>query len=230
MGIGKQMAGSTIFVVYTDGQGGVSVSPREGTGHFEPQLSTTKTVTVLSGSKADANTVVANFKYSASNELLLDTQGSESPFIGSWKEGPAFNTTNLAQSLDHHDDHSIYTLNLAQADVGTSANPFLGETTAPSSGGQGSQAGPDVSLGKRLLKAHGTLMGLAWLVVFPAGSVLMRLRWGGVWTHVFVQVLGTAMVIAAFGIGYSFSGTYGLVSPFHFSCHYSMLVVEASIY
>lgn len=221
MGIGKQMAGSTIFVVYTNGLGNVTVSPREGAGHFEPQLNSSKTVTVLSGSKADANTVVANFKYSASDDLLLDTQSSQSPFIGSWKEGSAFDTTDLAQSIDHHDAHSIYTLDLAGADVGTTANPFLGEseTVAPSSGGQGAQvAMPDINLAKRLLKAHGTLMKVAWLAVLPIGAILMRLRLGGVWLHVFVQVLGTSMVIAAFGIGYSLSGTFGLVSRFHFPC------------
>ncbi|OBT61898.1 hypothetical protein VE03_08741 [Pseudogymnoascus sp. 23342-1-I1] len=208
-GIGTHMAGATIFAVYTDGNGGVTVSPRDGTGHFEPLHSTSKTVTILAGSKADANTVVANFKYRAT-ELLLQIQSRTSPFIGSWKEGPAFNTTNLEQTLEHHDDHSIYTLNLVNANVGSSSNPFLESSAAQSSSGQGSQGGLDLSLGKRLLKAHGTLMGVAWLIVYPAGAVLMRLRWGGVWTHVFVQALGTSMVIAAFGIGYSFSGTYGM--------------------
>ncbi|KFY13068.1 hypothetical protein V492_03505 [Pseudogymnoascus sp. VKM F-4246] len=213
IGIGTHMAGATIFAVYTDGKGSVTVSPRTASGHFEPRYSSGKTVTVLDGSKADANTVVANFKYLA-NEELLQTQSSASPFIGSWKEGPAFDTTDLSQSLDHHDDHSIYTLNLNNANVGASQNPFLDGTAAQSpqqgSSGQGSSAGPDINLGKRLLKAHGTLMGVAWLIVYPAGAVLMRLRWGGVWTHVFVQALGTSMVIAAFGIGYTFSGTFGL--------------------
>lgn len=208
------MAGATIFAVYTDGKGNVTVSPRDGTGHFEPQHSTTKTVTLLAGSKADATTVVANFKYSA-DEVLLQVQSASSPFIGSWKEGPAFNTADLAQSLAQHDDHSIYTLDLLNANVGESQNPFLG-AVAVQPVGQPSQAGagPDIALGKRLLKAHGILMGLAWLIVFPAGAILMRLRWGGVWAHVFIQVVGTSMVIAAFAIGYTFSGTYGIVSLF----------------
>lgn len=205
------MAGATIFTVYTDGKGNVTVSPRDGTGHFEPLHSSSKTVTILGGSKADANTVVANFKYSAT-ESLLEVQSTASPFIGSWKEGPAFNTTDLAQTLQRHDDHSIYALNLRDATVVTQ-NPFVGEP-ATQTAGQGSQGGGDLSLGRRLLKAHGTLMGVAWLIVYPAGAVLMRLRWGGVWTHVFVQALGTSMVIAAFGLGYSLSGTYGIVSLF----------------
>ncbi|OBT96381.1 hypothetical protein VE01_05605 [Pseudogymnoascus verrucosus] len=211
-GIGTHMAGATIFAVYTDGSGNVTVSPRDGTGHFEPQHSTSKTVTLLAGSKADATTVVANFKYRA-DEVLLQVQSASSPFIGSWKEGPAFNTADLAQTLDQHDDHSIYTLDLASANVGVSQNPFLGgatdavqPVTQPSSQG----GGFDIALGKRLLKAHGTLMGVAWLIVYPVGAILMRLRWGGVWAHVFIQVVGTSMVIAAFAIGYTFSGTYGI--------------------
>lgn len=206
------MAGSTIFAVYTDGNGGVTVSPRDGAGHFQPQHSASKNVTILAGSKADANTVVANFRYRAT-ESQLDVQSSASPFIGAWKEGAAFDTMNLEQALEHHDDKRIYTLNLAEANVGISTNPFLDASTVQAPG-QGSQGGSDVSLGTRLLKAHGILMGVAWLIVFPAGAVLMRLRWGGVWAHVFVQVLGTSMVIAAFGVGYSFAGKYGLVSLF----------------
>ncbi|KFY22785.1 hypothetical protein V493_06316 [Pseudogymnoascus sp. VKM F-4281 (FW-2241)] len=205
IGIGTHMAGSTIFVVYTDGKGNVTVSPRDGAGHFEPTLNPDKVVTILNGSKADADTVVANFKYVA-DEALLNIQSS-SPFIGSWKEGPAFNTADQAQALEHHDGRSVYSLDLTNADV-DSANPFLGGSTE--SVGQGSQGVVDMSLGRKLLKAHGTLMGVAWLIVFPAGAVLMRLRLGGVWTHVLVQVLGTSMVIAAFGIGYSFSGMVGL--------------------
>ena len=205
------MAGATIFAVYTDGKGNVTVSPRDGTGQFEPLHSSSKTVTILGGSKADANTVVANFKYRAT-ESSLKVQSTASPFIGSWKEGTAFDTTDLTQALQHHDDHSSYTLNLRDATVVTQ-NPFVGEPAAQTVV-QGSQGGSDLSMARRLLKAHGTLMGVAWLIVYPAGAVLMRLRWGGVWTHVFVQALGTSMMIAAFGIGYTASGTFGIVSLF----------------
>ncbi|OBT55689.1 hypothetical protein VE04_05243 [Pseudogymnoascus sp. 24MN13] len=211
IGIGTHMAGATIFAIYTDGSGNVTVSPRDGTGHFEPQHSTSKTVTLLAGSKADATTVVANFKYRA-DEVLLQVQSASSPFIGSWKEGPAFNTADLAQTLDRHDDHSIYTLDLASANVGVSQNPFLDGARGGAAGRAAVVAGGgfDIALGKRLLKAHGTLMGVAWLIVYPVGAILMRLRWGGVWAHVFIQVVGTSMVIAAFAIGYTFSGTYGI--------------------
>ncbi|KFZ13412.1 hypothetical protein V502_06623 [Pseudogymnoascus sp. VKM F-4520 (FW-2644)] len=207
IGIGTQMAGSTIFAVYTDGKGNVTVSPRDGTGQFEPLYSSSKTVTILGGSKADANTVVANFKYRAT-ESLLKVQSAASPFIGSWKEGTAFDTTDLTQTLQHHDGHSTYTLNLRDATVATQ-NPFVGEPAAQTVV-QGSQGGSNLSLARRLLKAHGTLMGVAWLIVYPAGAILMRLRLGGLWTHVFVQVLGTSMVIAAFAIGYTVSGTFGI--------------------
>lgn len=204
------MAGSSIFVVYTDGKGNVTVSPRDGLGHFEPLLDSSKTVTILSGSKADTSTVVANFQYRAT-ESLLKVQSSASPFIGSWKEGTAFDTTDLSHTLDQHDDHSSYKLNLKDASVGASSNPFLGGT-ATQSVGQGSQsAGEGASLRNKFLKAHGSLMGVAWLVVYPAGAVLMRLRWGGVWTHILVQVLGTSMVIAGFGVGYTFARSNGLV-------------------
>ncbi|KFY48971.1 hypothetical protein V495_00863 [Pseudogymnoascus sp. VKM F-4514 (FW-929)] len=205
-GIGTQMAGASIFVVYTDGKGSVTVSPRDGLGHFEPLHDTSKSVTLLDGSKADADTVVANFKYSAT-ENALQIQSSASPFIGSWKEGPAFDTTDLAQTIDHHDDHSIYTLNLRDANVLDSANPFVGDSPELLTGKGG---GASASLASRFMKAHGSLMGVAWLVVYPAGAVFMRLRWGGVWTHILIQVLGTSMVIAGFGVGYTLAGDFGI--------------------
>lgn len=55
----------------------------------------------------------------------------------------------------------------------------------------------------------------------------MRLRWGGVWTHILIQVLGTSMVIAGFGVGYTLAGDFGIVCLLSFPCHALRLVAEA---
>jgi hypothetical protein len=63
LGIGSSMAGSTIFVMYADGTGNVTISGRDGgQGHVEPQLDSTLMtgVTLLAGSGVINNTMVAN--------------------------------------------------------------------------------------------------------------------------------------------------------------------------
>ncbi len=63
LGIGEQMAGATIFVMYADGQGNVTISARDGNqGHVEPVQDPTlqSGVTLLAGSGIVDGNMVAN--------------------------------------------------------------------------------------------------------------------------------------------------------------------------
>lgn len=65
LGIGAQMAGATIFVMYADGTGNVTISARDGGGgHVEPTLDSTVQagVTLLAGSGIVENQMIANVK------------------------------------------------------------------------------------------------------------------------------------------------------------------------
>jgi hypothetical protein len=63
IGVGKQMAGSLIFIIYPDASGtNVTVSPRLGTGEVEPDYDSSLKVTLLSDSGVSGDTMTANFK------------------------------------------------------------------------------------------------------------------------------------------------------------------------
>lgn len=65
LGIGEQMAGATIFMMYPNGEGNVTISARNGGGgHVEPQFNSTLMagVTLLAGSGVDGGVMRANVK------------------------------------------------------------------------------------------------------------------------------------------------------------------------
>lgn len=214
------MSGSSIFMVYTDGTGNVTVSPRDGKGHSEPSYNSAARVTLLDGSKADAQGVVANFRYEiAVGELSLES--TSTPWIAGWTKGSALNTTNLKTTLQQHDDYRSFSLDMKTADVGNSTNPFLGTSLpANSTGGSplvgvgdngGVVVGQTQSTIDSYRKAHGALMSVAWVVLLPLGAIIMRLGFAGWWVHAVVQGLGLAAIIAGFGVGYELSEATDLV-------------------
>ena len=56
------MAGANIFVIYSDGKGNVTLSPRLGKGHFQPLLDNTAKVSLLAGSGVANGRMVANVR------------------------------------------------------------------------------------------------------------------------------------------------------------------------
>jgi len=220
IGIGRQMDGSSMFVVYTDGTGNVTVSPRNGIGHSEPSYDSAARVTLLGGSKADAQGVVANFRYEvAVGELGLES--TSAPWIAGWIKGSALNTTNLQTTLRQHDATRTFSLDMKTADVGNLTNPFLATALAANSTGGSTVVGAGdnggVTVGQTqstiesYRKAHGALMGVAWVVLLPLGAIIMRLGFTGWWVHAAVQGLGLAAIIAGFGVGYELSEATDLV-------------------
>jgi hypothetical protein len=65
LGIGTAMAGATIFVMYADGNGNVTVGVRDGgQGHVEPALDSilTSGLTLLEGSGIVGSNMIANIQ------------------------------------------------------------------------------------------------------------------------------------------------------------------------
>lgn len=219
IGIGSQMRGSTIFVIYTDGRGNVTVSPRDGQGHHQPLFNSSSTVTVLDGSSANAQLVKANFKYAApaGKINLLDQKAA---FIGSWKEGVTFSTMDEQVVLSYHDGQSKFVLDVGGADVGNSSNPFVRGTALESTLTDADM----LDKTSPFYKAHGSLMGIAWVAVLPCGAIMMRLGWGGVWAHAALQTLGSLMVIAGYGIGHVVAQRKTLASPPALCCPYHISI------
>ncbi|KAI1188799.1 iron reductase domain protein [Nemania serpens] len=221
LGTGTQMSGANIFLMYADGTRNVTVSARKGTGHVQPQHQTETKLELLAGSGIvdNGNTMLANLRcancesWSGGSMRLSDTSA---PFLAAWQKGKALNTKNLEATITQHDDESRFTFDLAKATVADDANPFVqasnggtgggGTTTPPPiSGGPGSDdAGSALPAWLReiptIRTAHGTLMSIVMVVLYPLGSVLMPLS--GNWVlHAVWQLVSFLAMWAAFGLG-----------------------------
>jgi hypothetical protein len=63
LGQGKGMTGSNIFVVYTNSAGNnVTLSPRAGKGHVEPEFSSGPQVSLIEGTGVSNGMMTANVK------------------------------------------------------------------------------------------------------------------------------------------------------------------------
>ncbi|ROW16137.1 hypothetical protein VPNG_01788 [Cytospora leucostoma] len=207
LGTGQHMAGANIFLIYQDGNGNVTVSPRQATGHFEPQYeaATASAIELLSGSGVSGDTMVANVRCSdcqAWSSGTLDVAGTSAPWIGAWRGGSSLDSSSLSEDISVHDDETQFKLDLTQASVDTDSNPFIGNEATTSDSGSGSTSS-SVSVkrpNKQIIWAHGLCMAIAFAILYPLGAALMPLfnKW---YIHGGVQVVTWFLMWAAFGLG-----------------------------
>lgn len=62
-----------MFIVYTDGSGNVTLSPRLGTGHTMPQFNSDAQVSLLEGSGVSNGKMVANVRCKHAEMINLYT-------------------------------------------------------------------------------------------------------------------------------------------------------------
>lgn len=208
LGTGTQMRGSNIFIMYQDGQGNVTVSPRPGTGHQQPEYdaSTASQITLLAGSGVNGDTMVANVQCANCQSWsggTLDVASSGSSWIGAWKEGSSLASTSASEAISYHDAHSSFNLDLSQASIESDSNPFVGAaatTPTPSSGSSGSSGSTTVRPSQTVIWAHGLGMALAFAVLYPLGSAVMPL-FGKWYIHSGWQMISWLLMWACFGLG-----------------------------
>jgi hypothetical protein len=226
LGQGSQMSGANIFVIYADADGkNVTLSPRLGTGHTEPDADTAAKVTLLDGSGIIDGKMIANVKCSNCQSWsggTMDFTSASSDWIYAYKAGDALNTNSLDASITQHDEFDSFTFDLVAASGGDgSLNPFTntissstGNTTttasnntssgSESSSSSGSQSGgiSEKTISDATL-AHGAMGAAAFVLIFPTGSIVIRvLHFPGVlWVHVVMQILGYLIALALMETG-----------------------------
>ncbi len=219
LGIGNMMNGAQIFLMYANGNGNVTVSPRKGTGHVMPQYSQ-RSFELLEGSGVENDTMVANVVCRDCSSLKL---GGSNSWISAWKQGSPLDSTELDATITQHDAHSIFQIDFAQASISSDANPFLGGNTNSGSGnGNGGGSNPPVVSGGgssggigsssgMLPWAHGIIMMLVFVVMYPVGGILMPAL--GKWIiHASWQMTAFLAMWAGLGIGYTIAHRNGIVS------------------
>lgn len=149
----------------------------------------------------------------------MDLTSSDSNWIWAIKEGDPLNSDSQSADIEQHNDAEPFQFDLTKARGGSSTNPFVvagtSTNTTPAPAASGSSSSSDGDSGdseggggegqkmKRILIAHGTLMGLAFVIVYPLGAIIIRLLsfQGLVWVHAGVQWFAYAMALAGMGLG-----------------------------
>jgi hypothetical protein len=215
------MASATIFVMYADGKGNVTISARDGgQGHVEPTPDSTiqAGITLLEGSGIVGSNMVANFHCSTC-QLLSAKDASSSPWISAWNAGSALNSNDVGADIDQHgpSDYKQLSVDLSQASLSEDENPFVASSSSgssdsgsnstsssPPASSSGADSSTDVGTSESTIdaydKAHGALMGTVVIILFPLGSILMRLV-RNPWLHAGVQVLSLGGLIAGLAVG-----------------------------
>ncbi|KIW91581.1 uncharacterized protein Z519_07548 [Cladophialophora bantiana CBS 173.52] len=144
-GQGSGMAGANMLVVYAADSTNVTVSPRLGTGHVQPQFNSDASVSLLEGSGiASDGSLVANIRcdtcLSWSGGSMSPTDSSSS-WIFAFKSGDPLDSTDQSASIKQHDSTGGFTLDLTQGVGGSSSNPFV----AASSDSSSSSAAPSAT-------------------------------------------------------------------------------------
>lgn len=204
------MRGAEIFLMYQDGSGNVTLSTRSGTGHVMPQYTQRSEVELLAGSGVVDGEMVANVRCADCQSASLS--GSSS-WISAWKAGQAIDSQDKSARIDYHDDHSVFQVDLSQASISSDANPFTGNNGGGNGGGSivspGGGSGSAVS--STLLYAHGVLMMIVWVILYPAGALLMPFI--GKWVfHAAFQTMAFLAMWAGLGLGYVLAHRLGIVS------------------
>ncbi|CAD6441244.1 ec1f3bee-01cb-4581-a17e-a99199bf1008 [Sclerotinia trifoliorum] len=222
LGIGSQMSGSTIFLMYADGSGNVTLSPRKGTGHVEPKYDSSMTVKLLAGSGIVDGNMVANVLCTSCSSKLASTTSTSSNWIAAWNSGSALDTTDTSKSISQHSgsNHRSFTFDLSQAQLESDSNPFTSAssaTTSSPSGASSSSSSSSTSSGTSRVQsydmAHGIIMGVTVVLLFPLGALSMRI-FGRPWLHASLQIISFIFLIAGLGLGIKLAGLrYGSFGP-----------------
>ena len=227
------MAGANIFVIYSDGNGNVTLSPRHGEGEFEPEHDNTANVTLLEGSGIHKGKMVANVLCSNChrwNGGSTDFSSSAGDWIHASRPGDPLDSADVDEEIEQHDDHGAFTWAYTSAQGGQDVNPFVStshstgvsETPPTFSGSNDSATDDDDDMDNDeasdvMLKAHGTLASIVFLVLFPLGAMIVRIPGLNLplWVHAGVQIFTYCCYIAAAGLGIFIAKTEHLLNNHH---------------
>lgn len=146
----------------------------------------------------------------SSTVLESSKSATDSNFIAAWMAGEPLDSTSLTASIRQHsgDSYRQITLDLSKAVLSTDSNPFAADspdkpaaTNTPNSNTSGGTVvGTDGSTLASYQKAHGIIMSVAVVLLFPLGAVFIRLG-GSMWGHIAVQMTALLSLIVGFGLG-----------------------------
>jgi hypothetical protein len=172
LGLGDQMNGAAMFLVYASSPKGVTVSPRAGTGHVPPEYNSKANFSLLPKTGIVNETMIARFRCHSCLEDTTNATESASSWIWAYKNGPPMNTQNVTAAIDFHDAFGAIVVDLNHAhstDVTDNGDPFRDArlVSEPST-----SESPALST---MAVAHGCLMGITFVLILPLFALLVPL-------------------------------------------------------
>lgn len=138
----------------------------------------------------------------------MDLKSSSTTWIWAYKNGSPLDSDSQTESLNQHDFMASFKFDLADdATGGNSLNPFAVQAGAPTptipSNSGSSDIENEFKRAGRIRRAHGAIMSLAFVIVYPVGAILIRLLSfsGLVWVHAATQIFAYMMAITGLGLG-----------------------------
>ncbi|KAK4553323.1 hypothetical protein LTR86_009623 [Recurvomyces mirabilis] len=252
VGIGENMAGAFMLISYKSANGtGVTTSPRMGTGHSEPELMDVNVEKIWSdeyapnSNQAKKGGIMISHAVcrGCANHSSVDYNSKAQPFI--FAIGPEDELLSDSQdaALKRHDYYGKFTMDMTLA---TTPSDFYegadyGRVPGPNHNGTEAVQNDDtfISFGSSVAFdehtdsdtypiVHAVIMSVAFFVIFPLGSLL--LRWvHSVTVHWVVQSFGLVMVLVGFGCGVAVSLEYNRGKHFNSAHQVLGLLVLAGV-
>ncbi|PYH85570.1 CBD9-like protein [Aspergillus uvarum CBS 121591] len=230
LGQGSRMAGANIFVVYTSASGtNLTLSPRLGRGHIEPQYTDLANATLLPSSSVTDDTIEATIRctnclasWSSPSDTSYAPTATAAPFIWAYHTGSPLNSSSPEETITIHTDMGSTTLDLSHAQfalpehTNSTFNPFAltSQSTAPE---QGRNTLPSPTKTRAILIVHGTLMATAFLLCFPlfALPIPLGVKYNIPGLHAPLQLFTLCLTIIGLGTGVYLATTVSTLKHAH---------------
>ncbi|KAJ5488461.1 hypothetical protein N7539_003351 [Penicillium diatomitis] len=206
IGHGSHMAGAAMFVAYASSAVDVIVSPREATGHIPPEYDANNPVSILLGTGIANGTITANFECKNCLDVhggTINATDSTSNWIWAYKNGPPLASGKLSASIAYHDAFGRVLVDLSRAQ---SVSDFRSEDGSFTNARPlDDSSTPQLQILSAMAIAHGCLMAVAFVVLFPIFALLVPLSsfisMPVTTVHAPLQGLALATAVAGFGLG-----------------------------
>ncbi|OLL26642.1 Cytochrome b561 and DOMON domain-containing protein [Neolecta irregularis DAH-3] len=206
VGIGKEMAGALMFVLYKNGEN-LTVSTRLGTSHNQPEQYNMANITVESGTGIINGRMVANIHCSNCNSWdhgNIDLTSNKQPFIWAMGVKAPSHPDSAAANIAQHVIRGSFTLNVAKA-IGVGGIPSISGSSGPR------------NKWMNVVVAHAIFMLIAWALIFPSGAIIIRFFANKipmpVKVHWVIQLTG--VIIAILGMFLGLGASQGQIHFFH---------------
>ncbi|KAK5165692.1 uncharacterized protein LTR77_008615 [Saxophila tyrrhenica] len=227
VGIGDQMKDALMFIAYPAGNDkDVTISPRIGSGHTEPEYQSDLKLDLQSGKGlTGANTVSGNSRETKNiiadgvcrgcakwDRGSIDLTNKKQPFIlAVGPVFPAIASNSQSAGLTRHMFYGHFTMDMTAATSNSGGAVPLGPYKTKSASNTATSTKMDNDPAPRI---HGAVMSVVFVIAFPLGTLMLRV-WHKVKGHIAVQVVGLVLFCMAFAGGSVVSTQYNRSKHFN---------------